>query len=136
MDLRIYLYDKLVSDARQLREEVFVQELCVENEFDDKENKSVHVIIYDGREPVAYARLCTEDGMSVIDHVCVKKEYRLKKLGRRAVAALEEDANKSGFSFSYAYPTHASEGFFEKIGYTPDISGGYKKEFKVKIKLH
>ena len=139
MDLRIYLYDKLVSDARAIRQEVFAYG---DEGFDKRENKSVHVHIYDGGTLVSYGRMFRdESGDAIIDNVCVRESHRNKKLGRRAVLALEEDANKSGAMKAKVKATPGTAGFFEKLGYIADDSDTdgdipMSKEFAVKIKFH
>ncbi len=119
MELRIYLYNKPVSDIKALRKEVFMDEQGFENEFDDIDNKATHVLIYDAKTPVATGRLYTDDGESyTIGRVCVKKEYRGKKLGGRVLSALEEDARKAGGKSVTLSAQCAAQGFYEKSGYT------------------
>ena len=119
MDLRIYLYNKPVSDVKALRTEVFIEEQGFENEFDEIDNRATHVLIYDGKTPVATGRLFTdENGDYVIGRVCVKKEYRDKKLGKRVISALEEDARKAGGRTVSVSAQCRVQGFYEKLGYT------------------
>lgn len=119
MDLRIYLYNKPVSDIKALRTEVFIDEQGFENEFDETDNKATHVLIYDGKTPIATGRLYSDDGQSYhIGRVCVKKEYRGKKLGRRVLSALEEDARKAGGSEVKLSAQCRAKEFYEKCGYT------------------
>ena len=121
MDLRIYLYNKPVSDIKALRTEVFIKEQGFENEFDEIDNKATHVLIYDGKVPVATGRLFTEDENGeeyIIGRVCVKKEYRDKKLGKRVIMALEEDARKMGGRSVSVSAQCRVQGFYEALGYT------------------
>jgi len=121
MDLRIYLYNKPVSDIKALRTEVFIEEQGFENEFDDIDNRATHVLIYDGKIPVATGRLFSDDDNGeeyIIGRVCVKKEYRDKKLGRRVILALEEDARKMGGKRVSVSAQCRVQGFYEALGYT------------------
>ena len=121
MDLRIYLYNKPVSDIKALRTEVFIKEQGFENEFDEIDNKATHVLIYDGKVPVATGRLFSEDENGeeyIIGRVCVKKEYRDKKLGKRVIMALEEDARKIGGRRVSVSAQCRVQGFYEALGYS------------------
>ncbi|MBO6140391.1 MAG: GNAT family N-acetyltransferase [Ruminococcus sp.] len=121
MDLRIYLYNKPVSDIKALRTEVFIKEQGFENEFDEIDNKATHVLIYDGKVPVATGRLFSEDENGeeyIIGRVCVKKEYRDKKLGKRVIMALEEDARKMGGRRVSVSAQCRVQGFYEALGYS------------------
>ena len=119
MDLRIYLYNKPVSDVKALRTEVFIEEQGFVNEFDEIDNRATHVLIYDGKTPVATGRLFTDDNENyTIGRVCVKKEYRDKKLGKRVILALEEDARKAGGRTATVSAQCRVQGFYEKLGYS------------------
>ena len=121
MDLRIYLYNKPVSDIKALRTEVFIEEQGFENEFDDIDNRATHVLIYDGKIPVATGRLFSDDDNGeeyIIGRVCVKKEYRDKKLGKRVIMALEEDARKMGGKSVSVSAQCRVQDFYEALGYT------------------
>ena len=120
MELRIYLYNKPVSDVRALRTEVFLEELGCENEFDDIDNSATHVLFYDKNTAIATGRLYTQGEDFFIGKVCVKKDYRGNKLGRRVVLALEEDARKSGGRLVRAYASGEAKPFCEKLGYTAE----------------
>lgn len=120
MKLRIYLYDKLVSDAEKLRRDVFMNEQGFKNEFDEIDDRATHVIIYDDNTPVATGRLFTDDGENyIIGRVCVAKDYRDKKLGKRVIMALEEDARKMGGKSVSVSAQCRVQGFYEKLGYEP-----------------
>ena len=124
MELRIYLYNKPVSDVRALHNEVFADELGAENSFDDSIDNATYVIIYDGKTAVATGRLVSSDGERFdIAGVCVKKAYRGKKRGKRVLSALEEDARKAGGKTACGVVSEDVKPFFEKAGYTADESG-------------
>ena len=119
MDLRIYLYNKPVSDVKALRTEVFAGELGLEEVMDSIDEHATHILIYDGGTAIATGRLYSDNEEKfVIGSVCVKKDYRGKKLGKRVLSALEEDARKSGGSDVSARVPDTVQGFFEKAGYT------------------
>jgi predicted GNAT family N-acyltransferase len=89
------------------------------NEFDDIDKRATHVLIYDGKTPIATGRLYSEDGENFhIGRVCVSKEYRGKGFGRRVLSALEEDARKAGGRTVSLSAQCAAQGFYEKSGYT------------------
>ena len=119
MELRIYLFDKLVSDAQKLRTDVFINEQGLKNEFDEIDDRATHVIIYDKNIPIATGRLYTNDGENyIIGRVCVAKDYRDKHLGKRVISALEEDARKMGGKAVSVSAQCRVQGFYEKLGYT------------------
>jgi len=49
-------YDKLPSEARDIRVEVFVKEQGFQEEFDSVDNYAMHVVVFDGGRAIATCR--------------------------------------------------------------------------------
>ena len=54
--LKIEFFNKPSKDTICIRETVFVKEQCFVDEFDEKDNTSIHILIKENEKPVATAR--------------------------------------------------------------------------------
>ena len=50
--MEIKIYEHIPEAARKIREEVFVREQGFEYEFDDIDNRAVHLVMYEAGNPV------------------------------------------------------------------------------------
>lgn len=79
----------LPDDAARLRREIFMDEQGFENEFDDVDERAAHIVLYEGREPLATCRYYrADDGRYFIGRVAVSRSCRGMALG----AALMREA--------------------------------------------
>ena len=89
-------------DILKLRTDIFVVEQnCPYSELDNKDKESIHIFYRDSGEITAYLRIIPKflsyDSVSM-GRICVKKEYRDKKLGREivkdAINYIEKEMNE------------------------------------------
>ncbi len=104
----------------RLRTEVFVDEQGFQEEFDEIDDRAVHLCIYEGELPVATGRLYSDDGNSChIGRVAVAKTHRRMHLGEAVMRRLEEEARRLGYREAELSSQDHAIGFYEKMGYTP-----------------
>jgi ElaA protein len=93
MEKTIKKFDELtvneLYDILKLRTDVFVvEQSCPYSELDNKDKESIHIFYRDLGEIAAYLRIIPKflsyDTVSM-GRICVKKEFRSKKLGREIV---------------------------------------------------
>lgn len=92
----------------KLRSEVFVVEQnCVYQDVDNKDQKAIHLFISDENEVIAYTRLFNKGdyfNQASIGRVVVHQKYRNKKLGhllmKDSIKAIEKHYNTSKITIS------------------------------------
>ena len=74
-------WHSLQQHAQHIRELVFIleQDIAPEDEWDDQDPISTHFVVYDADQPIATARLLSNDH---VGRVAVLKEYRSKGIGK------------------------------------------------------
>ena len=74
-------WHSLQQHAQHIRELVFIleQDIAPEDEWDDQDPISTHFVVYDADQPIATARLLSNDH---VGRVAVLKEYRSKEIGK------------------------------------------------------
>ncbi|WP_396156232.1 GNAT family N-acetyltransferase [Flavobacterium sp.] len=108
----------------QLRSEVFlVEQNCVYQDIDGKDQKALHLLGEDNGQTVAYARLFKPKDYfneASIGRVVVKQSYREKKLGhilmREAIQAIKIHFNEAKITISaqlYLKHFYESHGFMQ-----------------------
>lgn len=55
--MKILVFDTLAEHAKKVREEVFMQEQGFQNEFDEIDNISWHIVMFHEEEPIAAYRI-------------------------------------------------------------------------------
>lgn len=112
-------------DLLRLRSEVFVVEQnCVFLDLDDKDQKSYHLLLYHGKELVAYTRIVPA-GLSyeeaAIGRVVSSPAYRGKGLGRRVMELTLEACYQlfGSCDIRLGAQTYAL-GFYESLGFKSD----------------
>ncbi|CUB22925.1 putative N-acetyltransferase YjcF [Bacillus safensis] len=110
------------EDAYYVRKEVFVkeQEVPVEIEIDELEDKATHFVIYnDDKKPQAAARLriIDEGSKAKLERICVLKEARSFGLGHKLLEALESEAIANGAKEAVMHAQVHALPFYEKKGY-------------------
>lgn len=119
MEAIIAKTEKQLNDAFFVRKEVFVKEQHVpeEEEIDQFEDTSEHIVIYDGGQPVGAGRWRLKDGHGKLERICVMKSHRSLGVGAIIMRALEKAAEAKG---AYSFILHAQTQavpFYEKQGY-------------------
>lgn len=113
--------DTLPEDGAYIRKTVFTEEQGFEEEFDEKDCISKHIVLYKDSEPAGVCRFYynTEKQIYIIGRLAVMKKFRGENLGAAILAEAERQIKAlKGSRISLAAQVRA-KGFYEKQGYTP-----------------
>ena len=117
MEVLICSFKEAEDSIRRIRNNVFVKEQGVssEEEFDEKDQECVHVVVMDDNGlPIGTGRLGC-DGR--IGRIAVIRELRRTGLGSIIMSALEKHARTTGLYHLWAHAQVQALGFYEKLGY-------------------
>ena len=122
INLEKRFFSELTEDARSIREKVFVEEQGWQDEFDDIDSVSIHVVVYHNGVPVGTGRLFRKDqnpssDVYIIGRVAVLAEYRKLHLGNKIMEFLEEKAKELGAVKLELSAQCRARGFYDKNGY-------------------
>ncbi|OIS63963.1 GNAT family N-acetyltransferase [Bacillus subtilis] len=119
MEAVIVKNEEQLKDAFYVREEVFVKEQNVpaEEEIDELENESEHIVVYDGEKPVGAGRWRMKDGYGKLERICVLKSHRSVGVGGIIMKALEKAASDGGASGFILNAQTQAVPFYKKHGY-------------------
>ncbi|MES5394822.1 GNAT family N-acetyltransferase [Bacillus amyloliquefaciens] len=119
MEAIIAKTEKQLNDAFFVRKEVFVKEQHVpeEEEIDQFEDTSEHIVIYDGGQPVGAGRCRLKDGHGKLERICVMKSHRSLGVGVIIMRALEKAAAAKGADSFILHAQTQAVPFYEKQGY-------------------
>ncbi len=117
--MEIKVYNRLPSEAKEIRLEVFVKEQGFEEEFDDIDGAAAHILLFDGSQPVGVCRVFAdpESGRTMIGRVAVRKAFRGRGLGTDIIKAAEEYAAGSGAGEIWIHSQEQAAGFYSALGY-------------------
>lgn len=89
--------DEQLRDAFSVRKQVFVNEqrVSAEEEYDEFEEISTHVVIYDNDVPVGAGRFRIVDGIGKMERICVLASHRKKALVKSLWMHLKRMRRKS-----------------------------------------
>ena len=109
-------WHSLQQHAQHIRELVFVleQDIAPEDEWDDQDPISTHFVVYDADQPIATARLLSNDH---VGRVAVLKEYRSKGIGKlvmQDIIALAKQQQRKELILSSQ--VHATQ-FYSGLGF-------------------
>nr|WP_168797897.1 GNAT family N-acetyltransferase [Pacificoceanicola onchidii] len=110
-----------LAACHAIRRAVFIDEqgFTDEEEWDDLDEGSIKLLIKDGTQPVATARLLVQDGIGKIGRICVLKEGRGKGLGAKLVLfGLEHFRNNPAINTVELGAQCHALGFYEKLGFS------------------
>jgi len=105
--------------ADKLKQSVFIEEQGIPKDeiFDGLDDKAVYVVIWDGKNPVATARVIRENDVWRIGLVAVDKSMRGKHLGEKVMkAAMEYILDQEGNEIVLTAQQEVC-GFYEKLGF-------------------
>lgn len=118
--IKVQITSYLPQCARDIRQEVFINEQGFINEFDDIDNRAWHLVVYDEETPLACCRFFKGESANefVIGRLAVLKKYRGKQLG----ALMMQEAEKyikpiGGKKLSLSAQLRVKD-FYEKQGFT------------------
>ncbi|AOC90619.1 GNAT family N-acetyltransferase [Bacillus amyloliquefaciens] len=119
MEAIIAKTEKQLNDAFFVRKEVFVKEQHVpeEEEIDQFEDTSEHIVVYDGGQPVGAGRWRLKDGHGKLERICVMKSHRSLGVGAIIMQALEKAAAAKGADSFILHAQTQAVPFYEKQGY-------------------
>jgi predicted GNAT family N-acyltransferase len=118
MNYRVCLYNSLPEEAADIRNVVFVKEQGFTDEFDAIDERSWHVIVYDGEKAIATGRVFSDSETDYhIGRVAVLKEYRSCGIGRIVMKTLEQKAKELGAETIHLGAQCQAEEFYRKAGY-------------------
>lgn len=125
----IRTYQGLPQEAREIREEVFVEEQKFQEEFDTVDAAAVHLVMFLDGEAIACARFFPEEeGVYHIGRIAVKKPYRRMRLGEKIVLAAEEEVRRLGGKEIVLSAQLRARGFYDFLGYE-GYGEIYKEEY-------
>ncbi len=118
MNYRVCLFNDLPDEAAYIRNTVFVKEQGFTDEFDAIDERSWHVIVYDGEKAIATGRVFSDSKTEYhIGRVAVLKEYRSFGIGKMVMNALEQKAKELGAEIIHLGAQCQAEEFYRKAGY-------------------
>lgn len=115
------LTTRLTEHSKMIRQKVFVDEQNFVEEFDEKDDNSRHIVLYEGTKPAATCRFYKNpnDGVFVIGRVAVLPEYRKQNFGKKIMEIAEKSIAELGGEKAFlSSQLHAKE-FYKKCGYSP-----------------
>ena len=116
--LKIEFFNKPSKDTISIRETVFVKEQCFLDEFDEKDNTSIHILIKENEKPVATARFYKQDNnVWVVGRFAVMREYRNMGAGRYLMEQVESKIISLGGKNIELSAQLQAQGFYESLGY-------------------
>ncbi len=120
--MEIKAFERLCNDALKIRITVFVEEQGFRDEFDDVDERALHLVAYDGEKAVATCRCFYEDDPKVwhIGRVAVLKEYRKKGLGKQVMEEAERRISLRGGKVCELSSQCRARGFYESCGYAAE----------------
>ena len=92
--MNVKTYTTLPQEAKDIRIKVFMKEQGFENEFDDIDQISSHIVVFDETKPVGTCRFFKENNHYTIGRVAVLKEYRNKHIGLLLLESAEKEIKK------------------------------------------
>ena len=110
-------YTNLPQEAKDIRIEVFMKEQGFENEFDDIDDISHHIVVFDNQKPIGTCRFFLEDNHYTIGRVAILSKYRHKHIGYMLVQAAEKEIQKLNGDLIVVHAQVRVSPFYEIQGY-------------------
>ena len=133
MEFKIYWH--LPDEAKEIRNEVFGKEQGFINEFDEKDEVSVHLVAFDNETPVATCRIYKDENDAyAVGRLAVVKAYRGKNIGAQILSEAENYIRSQGGKEISVSAQVRVEEFYKKQGFTP-LGGVYLDESCPHIKM-
>jgi len=109
-----------LEQAQEIRVTVFEEEQGFPHEVnvDGADQAASHVLIFEGRVPVATARLAiVAEGRGMLARIAVLSSHRGRGLGKQLVRELEGMGRRDGLHTLCMEPHAHLEGFYQALGY-------------------
>lgn len=116
----VQVTDYLSEEAKMIRTEVFMEEQGFVNEFDQIDDISVHIVLFEGNIPAAVCRVyyCEERQCYVIGRIAVRKAMRGRHMGADVLREAETHIIANGGKKAMLSAQVRAAGFYERSGYT------------------
>ena len=111
------MYTALPQEAKDIRIEVFMKEQGFENEFDDIDDMSHHIVVFDEEKPIGTCRFFKENDHYTIGRVAVLKEYRNQHIGNVLLESAEKEIKKLNGALIVVHAQVRVSPFYERQGY-------------------
>ncbi|MCD8089311.1 MAG: GNAT family N-acetyltransferase [Clostridiales bacterium] len=112
-------FHTLPEEAVYIRNTVFVEEQGFKEEFDETDDISAHIIIYEDEEPAGVCRFYYDGKKQayILGRLAVIKEFRKRSFGAKLIREAERQVKAlKGEKLCLAAQVRA-KGFYEKQGY-------------------
>ncbi len=108
--------DEQLRDAFSVRKQVFVNEqrVSAEEEYDEFEETSTHVVIYDNDVPVGAGRFRILDGIGKMERICVLNSHR-KRDWKIVMDSLEAYAKENSLPKLKLHAQTHAEDFYKNL---------------------
>lgn len=119
-DLDVHVSSSLQEEEKKIREDVFVKEQGFHDEFDERDQHCLHMILYKDSIPTGVCRFFEDEKEAhtwIIGRVCVVKEYRKDHLGSVLLKYAEEEIRKRGGRKIRLGAQERASAFYVKNGY-------------------
>lgn len=110
-------YTTLPQEAKDIRVEVFMKEQGFENEFDDIDDISFHIVVFDEEKPIGTCRFFKENNHYTIGRVAVLKGYRNQHIGNVLLERAEKEIKKLNGDLIVVHAQVRVSPFYENQGY-------------------
>lgn len=117
--MKVKVFEILPDEAKMIRTKVFMEEQGFQNEFDDIDDDSLHLVIFEFNEPVATCRLYYSGNRKcyVLGRLAVLKAFRGKNYGVELINKCEDEVrNRKAHRLELSAQVRVSE-FYKKNGY-------------------
>lgn len=111
------IFTTLPQEAKNIRIEVFMKEQGFENEFDDIDDISFHIVVFDEERPIGTCRFFKENNHYTIGRVAVLKKYRNLHIGNSLLESAENEIKKLNGDLIVVHAQVRIRSFYEKQGY-------------------
>lgn len=121
LETKIIKSPQSIEDAKSIRIAVFQMEqgIAQEVDFDGEDDKTTHIVVYDGQTPLGTGRIRSlpEEGRFKIERIAVLESARGLGVGREIMNGIHAHLQEIGaIEATLDSQSHAS-GFYEKLGY-------------------
>lgn len=115
----IQFFSYLPEEAKQIRQNVFMDEQGFNEEFDTIDNSAIHIVLFKDGAAAGTARMFTENGGKSyhIGRVAVLKEYRHLHLGSEVMKAVCEKAAELGAEYCELSAQCRASAFYKSLGF-------------------
>ena len=112
--------DSNLNEVHAIRRTVFIEEQGVseEDEMDGTDTDAIHLLVRDGKYPVATGRILIDGGTFTLGRIAVLKKRRGEGYGDFVVRMLIRKAYELGGQEQHLHSQVHAKGFYEKLGFS------------------